>query len=229
MASAQTLERGKLAYTTHCAACHLDSGHGNQSIHAPPIAGLERWHIARELRRYQWGIRGRHPDDKQGQLMRQVVMRLSDADISFISRYTSRLDPISNRVTVAEAIAVEDQALDNERTGAQIYMQICQGCHARDGSGNRQLNAPGLTIQSDWALTRSLEAYRSGKRAYLESDNEGIMMKAISQALSKEDIGKVVRYIASRKVETESSSKMGDSSSATRNESYPEGGPRRPP
>ena len=41
-----------------CASCHGQKGEGTEALNAPPLAGLDDWYIARQLRKFQSGVRG---------------------------------------------------------------------------------------------------------------------------------------------------------------------------
>ena len=58
---------------------------------------------------------------------------------------------------------------------------VCAGCHGPAGQGNADLKAPPLAGQSAAYVARQLAKYKSGQRAYLETDQPGQVMKAIAQ------------------------------------------------
>jgi cytochrome c oxidase subunit II len=67
--------RGKSLYAT-CAPCHGATGEGVWSTHAPRLARMNDWYLARQLRNFRQGIRGTHPQDFYGaemSLMSKVV------------------------------------------------------------------------------------------------------------------------------------------------------------
>ena len=41
-----------------CASCHGQKGEGTEALNAPPLAGLDDWYLARQLRKFQSGVRG---------------------------------------------------------------------------------------------------------------------------------------------------------------------------
>ena len=84
---------GAALYAT-CAACHGDNGAGNKDLGAPPIAGVDDWYLAAELRKFQSGVRGTSPKDREGRLMRSMARTLADEDaIRNVVAYIGTLKP----------------------------------------------------------------------------------------------------------------------------------------
>lgn len=89
-ATAAEIKAGQPLYET-CAACHGDKGQGNPAMSAPPLAGTDRVYLARQLRDFREGIRGRD-GDTNGQQMRATVQMLpDDAAIDAVAAYASTL------------------------------------------------------------------------------------------------------------------------------------------
>lgn len=70
---------------------------------------------------------------------------------------------------------------------AQSPYLLCAGCHGPQGEGNADLKAPPLAGQSATYVARQLAKYKSGQRAYLETDESGQVMKAIAQTLENDE------------------------------------------
>jgi cytochrome c553 len=84
---------GATLYAT-CAACHGDTGAGNQDLGAPRIAGVDDWYLATELRKFRSGVRGTNPKDREGRLMRPMARALPDEDaIRNVVAYAETLKP----------------------------------------------------------------------------------------------------------------------------------------
>jgi cytochrome c oxidase subunit 2 len=60
--------KGKSLYAT-CAECHGATGEGNWSTHAPRLAHMSDWYLARQLQNFRQGIRGSHLQDFDGAQM----------------------------------------------------------------------------------------------------------------------------------------------------------------
>jgi cytochrome c oxidase subunit II len=70
-------EQGKRHYRT-CSSCHGADGQGIWSTHAPRLANMSDWYLARQLQNFQQGIRGSHPQDFYGSQMRDMARVLAD-------------------------------------------------------------------------------------------------------------------------------------------------------
>lgn len=76
-----------------CAACHGVNGEGNRALAAPGLARKDDWYLFRQLKLFQSGYRGAHPDDVYGQSMRAGIANLgSDEDINDVLAYINTLD-----------------------------------------------------------------------------------------------------------------------------------------
>ncbi len=59
------VERGQRIYR-NCGSCHGSEGQGVWSVAAPRQAGMSDWYLVAQLKNFQQGIRGQHPDDGFG-------------------------------------------------------------------------------------------------------------------------------------------------------------------
>ena len=59
-----------------CVQCHGENGEGNQDLGAPAIAGLERWYIKAQLRKFKKSQRGWHIDDMAGKRMQPMALAM---------------------------------------------------------------------------------------------------------------------------------------------------------
>ncbi|MCD6050754.1 MAG: cytochrome-c oxidase [Verrucomicrobia bacterium] len=78
--------RGKLIYL-QCANCHGIKGEGKAESKSPPLNTLEDWFQLDQLRKFKAGLRGKHPQDAEGNAMRLAVLGLSDDDLKHVTRY----------------------------------------------------------------------------------------------------------------------------------------------
>lgn len=69
--------KGKTYYMT-CQACHGEKGEGNQMFKAPALKSLPDWYIVAQLKKYKEKIRGAHPADVEGAMMRPMADTLAD-------------------------------------------------------------------------------------------------------------------------------------------------------
>lgn len=71
--------KGQALYAA-CAACHGATGEGNEALGAPGLAGRNDWYMFRQIKLFQSGYRGQHPDDVAGRLMRPSAQALENDD-----------------------------------------------------------------------------------------------------------------------------------------------------
>ena len=77
-----------------CASCHGVTGSGFEAGRVPPLAGMNGWYVAAQIRKFQSGIRGAVPGDAFGPVMRAVATPLSAEDINQIAAYVDALSPV---------------------------------------------------------------------------------------------------------------------------------------
>lgn len=74
-----------------CAACHGPKGEGIQQMNAPPLAAFEDWYVARQLRKFQTGVRGRNTDDAVGLQMSGMAMTVPPDAVDNVAAYVHGL------------------------------------------------------------------------------------------------------------------------------------------
>jgi cytochrome c oxidase subunit II len=74
-----------------CAACHGPKGEGIQQMNAPPLAQFEDWYVARQLRKFQTGVRGRIADDPIGLQMSGMAMTVPPEAVDHVAAYVHEL------------------------------------------------------------------------------------------------------------------------------------------
>ncbi len=82
--------KGKTLYAS-CAACHGAKGEGNKALNAPSIKGLQDWYLVKQMKNFKSGVRGSHPKDVYGAIMKSQSVGLSDQAINDLSLYLSSL------------------------------------------------------------------------------------------------------------------------------------------
>jgi cytochrome c oxidase subunit 2 len=81
-------------------------------------------------------------------------------------------------------------------TAGQARYAVCAACHGAQGEGNAATNAPKLSGQADWYLTRQLVHFKHGARGAQEKDTYGKVMAPMAATLPDEAaIEAVVAYI----------------------------------
>lgn len=74
-----------------CKACHGDQAQGMEQMSGPALAGQSDWYLVRQIRNYQQGLRGYHPEDHTGRQMKSMVSNLSEEDINNVVAYINTL------------------------------------------------------------------------------------------------------------------------------------------
>lgn len=83
---------GKMRFTI-CSQCHGLDGMGLERVGTPRLAGQKPYYLKRQLQNFQKGIRGKHPDDEKGQMMRPMSLTLkTEQDIDDVIAYIQTLD-----------------------------------------------------------------------------------------------------------------------------------------
>jgi cytochrome c oxidase subunit 2 len=171
-----------------CVECHGEAGEGIADYHAPSIAGLPSWYVETQLNKFKSGMRGSHPADRTGQMMRPMTMSFrNEADLKTIAAYVSTLPTTKPAATLADGDANRGKAL----------FAVCTACHGADAAGNQQMKAPPLTHSSDWYLVEQLRKFKGGQRGANPADVEGATMRPMMATLTDDQaIKDVVAHIA---------------------------------
>ena len=189
---AQIMERGtgdvalgQASYAL-CGACHGPEGQGMRALNAPSIAGLDAIYLERQLRYYRDGVRGTHPQDVIGAMMRPIMGALvDDAALRNVSAYVASM-PVP---------PVEETVFGDVRRGERLYSS-CSACHGVDGEGIWAVNAPALAGRDDWYLASQLRNFRDGVRGAHPGDLYGDQMMMMADILpTDDDVNDVVAYL----------------------------------
>lgn len=77
----------------NCSACHGLSATGNRALSAPALVNRDDWYLRRQLKLFQSGYRGQHPEDIAGAQMRSAAQLLkSDEDINDVLAHIGTLN-----------------------------------------------------------------------------------------------------------------------------------------
>ncbi len=69
--------RGKELYKV-CMACHGDKGQGSKDFKAPRLNALNDWYLRAQIIKFRTKLRGSHPKDLTGMVMRPMALTLAD-------------------------------------------------------------------------------------------------------------------------------------------------------
>lgn len=172
-----------------CASCHGQQGEGNPAMNAPRLNGLQPWYIERQLKYYQSGVRGAHPDDQYGRQMAPMASMLSTDDaIRNMAAYISQLPVTDSPDTIS----------GDARRGMSIYNSNCAACHSADGSGSWATDAPHLAGMSDWYIANQLRNFKAEIRGAHADDDYGEQMVSFATAMKDEQqMNDVIAYLNS--------------------------------
>lgn len=172
-----------------CASCHGQQAEGNPALNAPRLNGLQTWYLERQLKYYQLGVRGAHPDDLYGRQMAPMANMLnSDEAIRNMAAYISQL-----AVTDAPDTISGDSA-----RGMAIYNSNCAACHGNDGTGSWATDAPHIAGMSDWYVATQLTNFKAKIRGAHADDDYGEQMVSFATAMRNEQqMNDVIAYLNS--------------------------------
>ena len=180
-AQAADLANGEqINYT--CALCHGIYGQGVANEWAPRIAGLSREYVIKALIEY------RDSKDRDYTLMSITsgLDNMSEEDMDDIAYYLESMNLKSDA-----RFDVKPTDGDKEE-GLKIYNKDCKGCHAEDGYGKPNKEAPPLAGQYPAYLMKTIEAFRSKERVH-DNDPEDDSFEDYSM----EEMGDVVAHLVS--------------------------------
>ena len=176
LAPAQDSARGAVLFQ-NCVACHGESAEGNATFGAPALAAMSQWYLESQLLKFRNGLRGAHPDDREGLRMRPMSRTLAtDEEVRAVAAFLAGLPPARPAPTLT----------GGDPAKGKILYATCAACHGAGGEGNQVLGGPSLDRTGDWYLLGQLRKYRSGVRGSDVSDPLGVMMRPMAMALSDE-------------------------------------------
>jgi cytochrome c oxidase subunit 2 len=83
-----------------------------------------------------------------------------------------------------------------DAAAGQALYAVCSACHGAQGEGNKALNAPKLSGQAEWYLSRQLMNFKQGARGVKDQDINGkVMAPMVANLSATTDITNVSAYI----------------------------------
>lgn len=155
---------------TRCINCHGKDAQGMTAgtLKVPSIAGLDAWYIEGQLNKFRSDVRGAHPEDTKGLMMRAMSRSLAnDAEVKAVAAYIASLP---------RKVEQHDPSANIER-GKQLYTMVCLACHGANSQGNPDPNihAPSQVALESWYIQEQLVKFRTGVRGSLK-DLEALRM-----------------------------------------------------
>jgi cytochrome c553 len=207
--------RGEVLFQ-RCSPCHGEAGEGNPDLSAPPIAGMDAEYVARQLKKFAEGVRGKHGSDIEGIRMMPMARTLlaynddgSRDDVGSQNNY----DSVAAYISSMPATTPEPYVMTGDASqGRKTFSTTCAVCHGEDAkggvaeleaSGNNSSGipwtgkAPALAGQADWYLLNQLGKFESGVRgANPQLDPAGATMAKWAEGLDEQDRKDLVSFIA---------------------------------
>lgn len=125
----------------------------------------------------------------------------SDADLSALASYLKSLppiDPASKPGVYDPTVSIELRKGDLSRTGAQIYLNRCAGCHRSDGAGyNRVFPALGgnPVVQAHDATSMVHIVLVGAKVPATATSPSSFSMPGFASSMSDQEVADVVNFI----------------------------------
>ncbi|OGP07409.1 MAG: hypothetical protein A2048_05830 [Deltaproteobacteria bacterium GWA2_45_12] len=180
------LKKGESLFNS-CKICHGNSGEGSQLSQAPQIAGQDVDYLMDQLKKFQSGIRGAHPEDVNGLKMRPMSRLLqSEKDVIDVAHFVSQLSPKKLPLTFTGG--------DPEK--GKMGFMVCMSCHGMDGKGMKAMKAPSLVHLQDWYVAEQIRKFKAGIRGGDVTDTTGSTMRGMAMGVADEQTLKdMVSYI----------------------------------
>jgi len=179
------------AFQKHCAGCHGNNAEGVRDFHTPPLAGLPRWYVERQLTKFTNGERGAHPDDQYGNVMRISVQGLDAKTVANAVDDLLKLKPATP--TSPTPTPLTDGNLER---GKELYRENCMACHRFNGNGEKVFGSAPIAAFPDWYLHAQILKFQQGVRGYSPKDADGKKMRlAVTSLQSPQDINDIIRCV----------------------------------
>jgi len=175
-AAVNTDHAGHALWQAKCASCHRGDGRGNPETGAPAVNGLQDWYLERQLRHFEIGVRGQHPDDDNGSTMAAAIAGINNEERALLVDFMTELPSTPPAATLT----------GNRERGQDYINNLCSACHGTDGRGNEALQSPALTGLNDWYLVAQYEKFRAGVRGSHTDDTYGAQMVRFAPAASED-------------------------------------------
>lgn len=164
-----------------CQICHqADGGFG-----APPVAGMPRWYLAKQLAEFSTGKRGSRRENGPEVAMREAVRNLNTmVEMRGFVTFLSRLPHERSKPDVE----------GNAEVGSALFELHCNRCHP-GGSGSRVAKAPPLVGLPGSYIVRQAANYRDGLRTVDDNDTAGLNMAEAVHQISDEQLRDIAAYL----------------------------------
>jgi len=177
-----------------CAGCHGNMGQGGGGGVYPRLAGLPQEYMEQQIEDFKTRKRVNIPmapfaNDRE----------LPPGDVRDITTYLSRIQLATQlpkqeghmdglaRLQQAEAVVQIPRHEGDLYNGEEYYMEMCRGCHGKDGSGRG--NKPPISGQFIKYLKKQFLDYRAGDRTHVDQEE-------LFGEMSDQDIEDVLAFLS---------------------------------
>lgn len=173
------------ALVKKCADCHEKDGN-SKNAETPSIAGMSTAYFLDSMKGYKTGTRPALKLKDKKEDMKDVVKKLSDADIKALSDYYSKQKFLPFKQEFNAELA---------KQGKQLHKQYCDKCHSAGGTSSED-DAGILAGQPLGYLKYSMDNYANGKREM--GEKMSVKFKAMQTEGGKDAISQLINYYASQ-------------------------------
>ena len=180
-----------------CISCHGENGNSTIPLF-PKLAQQHSGYLIKQLKAFKSG-------ERQDSMMNTIAMTINEHDIEDIAHYFADQKITSEPSETPDAMdAQEQQELKNLiAQGSDLYrngdlnreVSACIACHGPTAEGNKPAAFPYLKSQHAEYLIKTLNDFKSGKRA----NHPENMMHMIAGKMSEEQIKAVALRISTMK------------------------------
>jgi len=158
-----------------CAGCHGNMGQGGGGGVYPRLAGLPQEYMEEQIKNFKARKRVNIPmlpfaNDRElpPEDVRDITTYLSNIKLaSQLPELSGHMDGLE-RLQQAEAVVQIPKHEGDLENGEEYYMEMCRGCHNKDGMGRG--NKPAIAGQHIPYLKKQFLDYKSGEREHIDQE-----------------------------------------------------------
>lgn len=180
---------GSDSYQNECMGCHVSQTNNASSV-GPPLGGLSKQYILRQLKGFKYGWRG--AGDPTAQSMSEAVEKYSDEELGAIAEWASNIK--SNRKF--------ENSREKGGEGYQLYQDRCKGCH-ESGIGRFMTGSPNLKYLDADYIVRQLQFFDKGHRGFDQPTKHQLKMQSVVRSLTDDEFEMLSRFITNASLITD--------------------------
>ncbi len=162
-----------------CISCHTHNV--KSAFPGPQLGGLPADYIHQQLENFKLGLRG---DDAEAQMMKNVVIGLTEEQARELSEWSSDL----------EAEQIFDINKAEHAVGFKVYQAKCLDCH-NSFIGRFMTDSPRLDGLGASYILKQLALFKNGSRTVVEPSKHQTKMISVIQSLTDEEFLSLTEFI----------------------------------